>query len=333
MPTTASTSRRHRASRATGLLVTVGLLLLVATAPTRGRTLSLTVIRSEQSALAESIRREALAAVDRARHSLMEAQLPGGLWRLDDNTETVFPVLAFRDPDTNLYATVFTAALTASTSRLLERLSQPWPPATAAEAAATALATDLTPTTAFDPRLLARLSRVRLATLPSDDAALLLLALEHHGIIVDGGWPTVVNAIRRSDRLTPDSVAIAAIGRLRSAPSGSGEPGDDVRAHLRWLNRRLALDPHHPPAPPPQRLTPEAACFLALLTAHIPRQTLFADSGLPPVNWRNTIAHRLLAQQRFDPATGRAYWEATPGAGADLRATTYAVMTLVLLAE
>lgn len=295
---------------------------------------SLIPIKSEQSGLPESIRRETFATISRARQSVLDRRDANNLWTRKDGAQTAFPVLALCDPFPETFAKEVDLSLQAAKQRLAEKRSQPWTSATASEATVAALASRMNAASQIDAHVLTRLSRIKLSTLPPTEAALVLIALEHNSISVEGGWHAVINTIRRSHNPDTCQVAIAALGRLKSAPSGTGKLGDDVRAHIRWLVNHLSLHGNNTStAETADALTPEAAFFITLLASRLPRQTLARDSSLFPYNWRNHIANRLIAQQRYDPETGCQYWEASASSESDLQTTTYAIMTLVLLAE
>ena len=291
-------------------------------------------IKSEQSGLPESIRREAFATIYRARQSVLALRNDDHLWKRKDGAQTVFPVLALCDPFPETVAQVVDPSLQAAAQQLAAKRSQPWTPDTVLEATAAAYASRMHATAHVDPHVITRLSRTKLSTLPPTDAALLLIALEHNAITVEGGWQTVINTIRHAHKLDACQVAIAALGRLKLAPRGADKTGDDVLAHVRWLTNRLSLRDNTPAtADATDALTPEAAFFITLLASHLPRQTLAGDPSLFPYNWRNHIANRLIAQQQYDSDTRRHYWKASASSQSDLQTTTYAIMTLVLLAE
>lgn len=294
---------------------------------------ALIAIKSEQSGLPESIRRETFAAIDGSRRSILALRDADHLWTRDDGAQTVFPVLALCDPFPKATAEAVDAALETAAQRLSEKRSQPWTPFTASEAAYAALASRMNQARPLETPVLTRLSRVKLSTLSPTDAALLLIALEQNGICVEGGWQAVINTVRHERKPVSCHVAIAALGRLKSASSGTDKPGDDVLAHVRWLTNQLSLRSNLITADSPDALTPEAAYFITVLASSLPRQTLANDATLFPYNWRNAIANRLIAQQRFDLETGHQFWKASTPTGSDLQSTTYAIMTLVLLAE
>ncbi len=298
---------------------------------------SLITIRSEQSTLPESIQREAYAAIDRSRTTLLSLRDRNDRWILDDGSITIFPALALCDPDSELYADALVLSITASTNEIEQNISKPWSLTHIVEAAYTSLAERMNFEKAFDPRVLARLARTPLASLRSDDAALLLMALDANDRQIQGGWQTVVNHLRLTTESTVAPVAIAALGRLKSRTEAVGKPGNDVLAHARWIARRLGLGLTDACNDKPDPLTPEAAFFVSVFASQIPRQVLAEDRTLLPYDWRNHIANRLIAQQLKDPVTGLDYWDTSaspsPHSDSSIRATTYAVMTLVILAE
>lgn len=298
---------------------------------------SLVALRSDQSALPESIRRETFAAIDRSRASLLALARRDGLWSLQDGSSTVFPTLAFCDPEPTSQANVVALSLAASLNKIESTISKPWSKSQAMEAAYTVLAEAINSGRPSDPRVLTRLSRVQRSTLEWTDSALLLMAQEANDIPMPGGWQAVVNSLRLSTASDVTAVTIAAIGRLKSRPNTLGRPREDVLAHVRWIAGRIALSAPNPLVADGDVITPEAAFFITMLAAQLPRQLLAEDSTLLPYNWRNHLANRLLAQQRKDPATGLDYWDTatspSPNSDSALRATTYAVMTLVILAE
>jgi len=298
---------------------------------------SIIAIRSEQSALPESIQREAYAAIDRSRVTLLSLRNRDGRWKLHDGSRTIFPALALCDPDSELHAEALTLSIKASRNDIEQNISKPWSSATVAEAAYTGLAERMNFGKSIGSRVLARLARTPLSSLKSDEAALLLMALEANGSLMNGGWKTVVNHLHISNETAVAPVAIAALGRLKSKPGGLDKPGNDVLAHARWIARRLALGLTNNFDGKPDPLTPEAAFFIAVFASQIPRQVLAEDQTLLPYDWRNLLANRLIAQQLKDPATGFDYWDTasspSPDSDSAIRATTYAVMTLVILAE
>ncbi len=317
-------------------LLLVLCLALLSPAPTLAA--SIIAIRSEQSSLPESIRREAYAAIDRSRMTLLALGHRNGLWMLQNGSGTIFPALAFCDPKPELQAEVVALSVTTSLKQIEINLSKPWSQAQAMEAAYTVLAEMMSCHQAIEePRILTRLTRVQRSALKNTDSALLLMALEANGIPVDGDWQAIVNNLRLSSESDVTSVAIAAIGRLKSRTQTFGRPREDVLAHVRWIARKITLGEEKRLSANPDLLTPEAAFFITVLASQLPRQILAKDSTLLPYNWRNHLANRLIAQQRKDPATGLDYWDtaATPSPNSDsaLWATTYAVMTLIILAE
>ncbi len=298
---------------------------------------SIVAIRSEQSSLPESIRREAFAAIDRSRETLLALGRRDGLWTLQDGSSTVFPALAFCDPDLKSQADVVATSVATSLKQIEASLSKPWSQTQAKEASYTALAAMMNVHQTIEPRVRARLSRVQPSTMKCTESALLLMALEANGFPINGGWQAVVNNLRLSPESDITSVAVAALGRLKSKQKDLGRPHADVLAHVRWIARRFALDDNTPLSGDTDPLTPEAAFFITVLASQLPRQVLAEDSTLFPISWRNHLANRLLAQQRKDPSTGLDYWDTAsspaPSSDSAMRATTYAVMTLVILAE
>lgn len=323
-------THRHEAHIRTAIAALIAACTLTAPA----QTASLVPVRSVRATLAESILRETYAAIDRARATLVHRQDADGLWTLADGTRTVFPALALCDPA--LPPRALEAALAASESQLAEYATKPWSSATASEAVYATLARLLQ--TGRDPNdlLTARLARVRLDSLPQDDVALALVALDSLGTPRDGGWSWLINRLRANRPAAVESVAIAALARYNSGRSQDDIPARDVQEHLRWIVARTQLGvPRHADAPEP--LTPAAAFFTAALAAQLPRRA-FLDASAPlPWNWRDALANRIIARQRVDPASGLYYWDAspTPSPNGDtaLRETTYAIMTLVILAE
>lgn len=317
-----------------GLLATLCFNLLF---PAPATALSIVAIRSEQSSLPESIRREAYAAIDRSREALLAQSRRDGLWTLQDGSGTIFPALAFCDPGPAIHADVVDASVAASLTQIESIISRPWSRTQTMEVAYTALAEVMNFNKIIDPRMLARLSRVQRGTLKCTESALLLMALEANGVPLNGGWQAVVNNLRLSPESDVTSVTVAALGRLKSKPKDQGRPREDVLAHVRWIARRISLAGENSLPSDDDPLTPEAAFFVTVLASELPRQILAEDSTLLPYDWRNRLANRLLAQQRKDPATGLDYWDTAPSpapnSNSALQATTYAVMTLVILAE
>lgn len=317
------------------LLLTILCLAILLPAPATSS--SIVAIRSEQSSLPESIRREAYATIDRSRETLLALGHCNGLWTLRDDSNTIFPALAFCDPEPESQADIVALSVSTSLKQIESNLSKPWNPAQAMEVAYTALAEMMNFHQAIEPRILTRLARVPHSALKCTDSALLLMALEANGIPMDGSWQAVVNTLRLSPESDVTSVAVAAIGRLKSKPKDFGRPREDVLAHVRWIARKIGLDEEKRSASETDLLTPEAAFFISVLVAQLPRQILAEDPTLLPYDWRNHLANRLIAQQRKDSATGLDYWDtapsSTPNSDSSLQATAYAVMTLVILAE
>ena len=302
----------------------------------QARTVALVPIRSGQAVLPESIQRETYAAIDRARTLLARRQGDDGLWTLADGARTAFPALALCDPGTPDAAPELEAALAAAEARLADLATKPWTPRTASEAVYASLARLLRSGRGPEGPLATRLARVNLDTLPQDDAALALTALDGLGAPRDGGWAGLVNRLRAHRPADVESVAIAALARFNSGRSQDGLPARDVREHLRWIAARIELGAQRS-ADAPEPLTPATAFFVAALASQLPRRAFLDDPSTLPYDWRSALAGRLVARQRVDSATGLHYWDtsATPSPHGDaaLRDTAYAIMTLVSLAE
>ena len=88
--------------------------------PAPSRAAAIVAIRSEQSSLPESIRREAYAAIDRSRETLLTLGPRNGLWALRDGSgsSTSFPTLAFCDPEPKLQADVVALSVTTSLKQI-----------------------------------------------------------------------------------------------------------------------------------------------------------------------------------------------------------------------
>lgn len=297
---------------------------------------SLVTLRSDQSLLPESILRETEATIDRTRLMLAQRREDNGLWFLTNGTETVFPVLALCDTPPGLYAAVVSESRSCASGRIEGILTKPWTAHDAAEASYTALAGLLSLESTDNERLLNRLERTQLTEMNLEDAALLLMTLEAYGRPTESRWPGLLNSLYIQTRQTPESVAIAALGRLKSGRKEGGPPPKDVLAHVRWIARQINLG-YGKDVPVPDPITPKAAFYIAVLASQLPRQTLIGDPSMLPYDWRNQLAGRLIAQQRTDAATGLNYWdsshEPSPFSDAALRDTTYAIMTLLILSE
>lgn len=319
------------------LLCLLPVLFLASLSPAPTRAASIVAIRSEQSSLPESIRRETYAAIERAREMLLALDRHNGLWTVQDGSSTIFPALAFCDPKPELQADVVSLSVTTSLKRIEINLSKPWSPSQAMEAVYTALAESVNFNRPINSRILTRLLRVQRTTLKHTDSALLLMALEANGIPIDGDWQAIVNNLQLTSESDITSVTIAALGRLKSKVENFRPPREDVIAHTRWIARRIALREDDRLSSGADLLTPEAAFFITVLASQLPRQILAEDPTLFPYDWRNHIASRLIAQQRKDPTTGLDYWDTalspSPDSESALEATTYAVMTLVILVE
>ena len=306
------------------------------------------LLRSDLAALPESIRRESLAAVDRACDSLRAAlpprpsvlprpprgedvlpRPPRGedvLPRPPRGVADLFPAAALADsaaPDP-----LFAAAL----SRCAATLAQPWDSARARDAAYLLLGAARAG--AEPPAgLVDRLAKTDLSALGVADRALALVALDSFGADTAAGWDALA---RRPVPAAPTlaDVAAAALARVARARRlrGPDAPMPDVLAHARWLAARLHLgfggadDPDH-------EVTPENALLCAILASALPRRDLAADPALFPWDWRNHLANRLVVRQAVDPDTGEAFWDGGSSGAPRLLATTQAVLALRLLAQ
>lgn len=219
----------------------------------------------------------------------------------------------------------------------MPELFKPWTPFVAREATYTTLITVfLNQTSSLPPDWLSRFSRIKLESLSSADAAFALLTLDALDRPYEGGWATLVNRFRRAPSPALESVTLTALARFYANPQKTGVPSRDVIEHLRWIANQIRL---HEPSPPiaSDPLTPTTACFLTLLANQLPRSTWLNDPTLLPPQWRNALANRLLARQLVDPTTGFQYWDSStapnPNNPSALRETTFAILTLTLLAQ
>ncbi|MCL1910368.1 MAG: hypothetical protein FWG05_05475, partial [Kiritimatiellaeota bacterium] len=140
--------------------------------------------RMPQAALHESMSREARAAVERGRETIVKY--------LENADEiSAFPgieTLALCDPDSASYSNIVAEATARVFAVAEERISKPWEPEFAAEVAVAALAEAMNFNRAAPPRIVSRLTRVEVRTLPPADAAILLLALESNGADCRAKW-------------------------------------------------------------------------------------------------------------------------------------------------
>lgn len=298
------------------------LLPLVLALPLRGPAAA-PLLRSDLAGLPESIRRESLAAVDRACDALREAADPAapGLW-----PGGLFPAAAFADPGAP--DPLFADAL----ARCAGSLSRPWDEDRTRDAVYLLLGAAWTGTEP-PPGLADRLARTDLAPLGTVDRALALVALDSFGVDAAAGWDALARRPLPPEPALAD-VAAAALARAARARRlrGPGDPVPDVLAHVRWLAARLHLgyggadDPAH-------AVGPGDALLCAILVSGLPRRDLAADASLVPWDWRNHLANRLVVRQTVDPDTGRAGWAGGASGAADALATTRAVLALRLLAQ
>ena len=312
------------------------LLLAIAYGNRLGASTALVSVKSDQSALPESILRETEVAIDRSRQMLLHRRSDDGLWTLQNGARTVFPVLALDDPEATTSKTIVRESLAGSRLAIAQKISASWTADDVAEAAYNALASEMNSPGTADPRVVSRLQRVTLHALNPADAALLLLALEARQLPTREGWTFLVNTFYQSKNQTLESVALAAYGRMKTRQHIDDRPAKDVLAHVRWIAHQVDLgygrdftgdDP----------LTPKSAFFISLLAAQLPRHVFHEDTTLLPYDWRTHLASRLIAEQRNDAVSGLNYWDtaANPSPDSDtaLRDTTYAIMTLIILAE
>ena len=318
------------------VLRTLGLLLTVAWGNMSGAATPLVSMRSDQSSLPESILRETDVAIDRSRQMLLHRRSDDGLWTLRNGARTVFPVLALDDPEASTSEKIVRESLARSRQEIAQKISASWKANDVAEAAYNVLASEMNLSGTADPRLVSRLQRINLHELNPADAALLLLALEARRLPTREGWTSLVNVFSQSKNQTPESVALSAYGRLKTRQPVEGRPAKDVLAYVRWIANKIDLGYGRDPAGV-DPITPRSAFFISLLAAQLPRQVFHEDTTLLPYDWRTHLASRLISQQRNDPVSGLNYWDtaATPSPDSDtaLRDTTYAIMTLVILAE
>ena len=290
--------------------------LLAALFATAGSPRTLVALRSDQAGLPESISRETLASVDRARASL-RAFGAGDVRAAAALSEP-------GDPAPELAAALKAVAAT---------LDRPWGARETEDAVFALLGAAFAGAEPPAP-LLRRLERAPLDALGPGTAALALAALDVFGADTADAWDRLAERPVPADP-TLASVAAAALARQARARR-RGAPDDpppaDVLAHVRWLAARLDLrfrasgaapDPAHP-------LDPESALLVALLASSLPRRALADPAlGLLPYDWRNHLADRLLALQVSDPP-GAFRWTAPDGD--DVRASALAILALRLVA-
>ena len=277
---------------------------------------SLVALRSDQAGLPESIGRETLAAIERARESLRR--------NAPDDVRAAAALSEPGAPAPELDAAIAAVATT---------LDRPWTPRETEDAAFAALGAAFAGTEPPAP-LVRRLERARLDELPPGAAALALSALDAFGADTASGWDRLAERpVPARPTLSPvAAAALARQARARRRGVPDDAPPADVLAHARWLAARLDLrfrasgaapDPEHP-------LDPESALLVALLASSLPRRALADPAlGIFPYDWRNHLADRLLALQRVDP-NGDCRWE---GADGDpVRPTALAVLALRLVA-
>lgn len=279
------------------------------------------LLRSDLAALPESIRRESLAAVDRACDSIREAEDPAAdLW-----AGALFPAAALSGaaaPDP-----LFSAAL----ARAVGTLARPWDAARTRDAAYLLLGAAWAGADP-PPGLLDRLAKADLSPLGVADAALALVALDSFGAETAAGWDALA---RRPFPAAPSLADVAAAALARAARSrrlGGDGASPDVLAHVRWLAARLRLvyGGAEDPATP---LDPASALLCTVLASSLPRHALASDPTLFPWDWRNHLANRLVVRQTVDPDTGAAGWDGGASGAPRLLATTQAALALRLLAH
>lgn len=280
------------------------------------------LLRSDLAALPESIRRESLAAVDRACDALRSAVPPSP----SPGVAELFPAAALADPAAP------DPLLAETLSRCAATLGRPWDSARTRDAAYLLLGAAWA---GVEPPagLVDRLAKADLSALGVADRALALVALDSFGADTAAGWDALA---RRPVPAAPTLSDVAAAALARAARDrrlrGPDAPMPDVLAHVRWLAARMHLafggadDPDH-------GITPENALLCAILASSLPRRELAADPALFPWDWRNHLANRLVVRQTVDPATGEAFWDGGASGAPRLLATTQAVLALRLLAQ
>ena len=250
---------------------------------------SLPLLRSSQAALPESIQREVFAAIGRTHNPL------------DENAS---------------------ALLSAE-----EQISKPWD-SDFALAVAYAAISDITNT--LSPRVIAKLLRQDTAQFTPADTAFVLLALESNGVDCREKWRALAERLNAERSAEPEiaRVALSALCHMMTAPRGDmSAPSPAALAHLRWIGKRLALGyDNTPTGADDDILTPETAFFTALSASYLPRTVFVADNPPLPYDWRNHLAARLVAQQRFNPNDNSYNW------GAD-KNNAYAVFTLQMISS
>ena len=273
--------------------------------------------RMPQSALHESMRRETLATIDRGRETLARnlrdasaaAALPG------------IGIPALSDPDSAAYSNIVAEAAARAFAVAEERISKPWETEFTAGVATAAFAEAMCFAREAPPRIVSRLTRADVRTLPPADAAILLLALESNGVDCRAKWrvlaETPVNAQAAAAAATqtppPARVALSALCRMMAAPRGVMDaPPAAASAYLRWVWKRID-DADFPP---------EAAYYTALAASRLPRTVFVSENPPLPINWRERLASSVVARQFYDSEKSEYRW------GANSADTSYAILTL-----
>ncbi|MBQ9726484.1 MAG: hypothetical protein IJV65_03150 [Kiritimatiellae bacterium] len=306
-------------------------LLLAALALRAGASAPAPLLRSDLAAPPESIRREALAAVDRACDAIREGLDRDGAVRdpagesPQDGGGALFPAAALADPAAP------DPLLAAALARCADTLARPWDAGRTRDAAYLLLGAAWA---RLEPPagLVDRLAKTDLSALGVADRALALVALDSFGADTAAGWDALA---RRAAPAAPalSDVAAAALARAaRSRRLGGDGASPDVLAHVRWLAARLHLV-YGGEADPATPLDPAAALLCTVLASSLPRHALAADPGLFPWDWRNHMANRLVVSQTLDPGTFNPGWDGGASGAPRALATTQAVLALRLLAQ
>ncbi len=294
------------------------------------------LIMSSSALLPESIRRETFATIDRTRTTIAKAVSGQGLWIGADGAPTVFPVLALIEPDGPAYGyeQVVERALSEASTRLDAVISKPWTPHDAAEAAYTVSALAMLGRPVPSPAVSNRIARANTGGMSPTQIYFAASARELCGADASQCWEALAHA--REHTPTVAGTALCAIGRLMRNPGTSpAPPGDDVLAHVRWLVKKIDLGYHNPDPGRNDPLTPSAALFVADIFSRIPR-ALCGEESMPPYDWRNHVANRIITRQIYDPDTGLGFWDSGDGdplSPASIHETAVAVFVLSMLAR
>lgn len=294
---------------------------LVGARPVFGQA-AITVPKTQAWGLPESIRREALVVLDRGREFLASRQGATGLWALADGTLTCGPAFGFVDDEPPAQGSTPALSRAANAAadlveRDVRRVLSVGETVELARAALLLRLADVRPD--LVTRTARRLSVVGTDALGAGDAVVALAVRDEGGAPAQGyEWGAVLAAATGLRRQTGASVALAGLAR---GMRGAASDGNAVRAYVRWLAR-------------PRQVSAEDAWWTARFVSALPPAVLH-DAGYP-LDWRQRVANELISRQRRDTATGNGFWtvdRASPPDSDDaLRETTFAVMTLALVA-